>query len=158
MAEYFNKLSGINPLTIDQTKFNEHSGGAFEWPLYKEFTKSKVFDASQIAIFEDSTYHDKTGVDITIIHPRTKYTNGRPCFYSINNTRLRVDLHKYILHSGDWVEAFYANERGNRIPADLIEIHTPNFLPSLYLFPGSYDILIRNKDSKILKAFKIILK
>jgi hypothetical protein len=169
MALYFKELTGINPLTINQTQFSEtdrRTGGL----VYEELCK-KGFVNNPICIEEGDTTLIGAAVqnglsDIYTMFPKTTYINGRPAWLTLNGLRKR---YKYIfpkktMDSLVLIQAYYLKEVPNqktinqKVPADqfmLLENNNVDF----YLRSGlSYLIVCRDINNNIIYRKEFMAK
>jgi len=89
MAASFKILSGIDPLTIDQTTMTEGSINSYGNYLYDQFCKSHAFNSPVVAMVSGKS-RDPFGLnlnDLYIFHPPTRYKNGRPVWLAMNGFR-----------------------------------------------------------------------
>ncbi len=153
LAYYLKKLTGIDPFTIDQTKMTEYDERAFENEKFRSLWEVRKSDEPVFLTKDDSLWSYTSRIDATIFHPRIKYKNDRPAFYSICDERKAYVLGKKFMKKNNFVQAFYRNEKGNRIPADQFFVNTGK--ENLYLFPGSYDLAIRNHTGNVVETIEI---
>lgn len=156
MAQYFKQSTGINPFTVDQTRQIEHlypSVDAVEFITVNHLLHIKE---PVIALKDGKPWHG-TPVDATILFPEYLASGTHPSFYSIGGLRKRYALKTKHLVPGQFVQAFYANEKpGARIPADQLIIHKGiNFL---YLFSGTYLLQVKNQGGTLLQEIKAIVR
>ncbi len=123
MAQYFKEFTRIDPFTVELTKQVEHLYPQFDEKEFISVNKFKHIQKPVIAIQDNKPWHGKF-VDATVIFPTYIVKDKRPSFYSINGLRKFYDLNNFHLRSGQFVQAFYSNEKpGNRIPADQLVIN-----------------------------------
>lgn len=155
MAGRLTEYTGINPYTIDQIRFTEHSKIDYENPFFK------ITNLEYYAVFIDSSGHVFNGApahndyDARVYHPRTIYINGRPnwIFEGGRKAYEIVDdidvsfpclVFAYVSSEIDNVK----NEEGKVVPFDIIEIKDKKDNKALSLKPGIYTIVIRDKKDK----------
>lgn len=153
MAERLYEFTGINPLTINQTKFSERSEPKFNNPLLK------ALDIQEPAVLLDQ--NDKpfqykrleAFTDIAVLHSTTKYENDRPSWlFDSEKRNVKIELKDLKVSFPVMVMAYYENEDiDSAIPTDIIEIHDKNSKGYLALKKGNYNILIDNKAEGTLK-------
>jgi hypothetical protein len=153
MAQFFQEMTGIEPYCIEQTRLNEQGHLAYEGKIYQTVA-DKVTQGAPVVAFEDGApYTQSPLVDISLFHPRSKMINDRPDFYTLGGKKKAFDLKKWNVREGQLVQAFYVGEKGDRIPADQFIVKTGN--ESLFLFPGSYELVIRSAEGEVLEKMKI---
>ncbi len=90
MAYQFKKMTGINPLTVGQARYNSESKESLEHEYYRQYPDfNKV---STLIYKEDDTPYNDSIVDIDVFHPRIKDTLDRP-HYLVTNERYKT--HKF---------------------------------------------------------------
>lgn len=156
MAAYFKNISGIDPLTIDQTLFTEQSISEYGSAIYQYYTKKNAFINPVVVLKTDakSDSSDQKLFDIYVMHPLTKYRNGRPTWNSINGLRKEVAVQP-IFQTLFFVQAFYEKEYqeklvGRLVPADQTYNSAPDGYNYLYLQKGKYHLVYRDMQYKIL--------
>ncbi|HLX91250.1 MAG TPA: hypothetical protein VKR32_06180 [Puia sp.] len=161
MALVFRQISGIDPLTIDQTAMTEGSNFAYGDALYKSYTEKYYLSSPSIAMINGDAVNicnDKS-VDISVIHPPTVYRDGRPEWLSLNGLRKPILINP---HTKDafLIQAYYQREAdlegpGKIVPADQSYIPTPSGSYLLYLRPGRYTIIYRSLGYHLIGKLKI---
>jgi hypothetical protein len=155
MAEFFKEFTGIDPLTVDLTKQTERFYPQFEEKEFLSVNKYKRIQQPVVALKNNKPWHGNF-VDVTVIFPVYKNARQRASFYSINGTRAFYNLREFHLRVGQFVQAFYNNEKkGNRIPADQLVIGDGN--NGLYLFKGKYVLNIKNQEGLLIKEYTVIV-
>ncbi|PTR00787.1 hypothetical protein C8P68_10114 [Mucilaginibacter yixingensis] len=156
MAQYFKQFTGIDPLTIDQTRQVEH--------LYPQLDEKEFISVNTllhitgpvVAVKDDRPWHGKF-VDISVIFPQYLKQGNHPSFYSIGGMRKPYGLQYLHLKPKQFVQAFYANELpGNRIPADQLVVEKAD--DKLYLRRGKYTLSIKDNEGKTIKELMIVVK
>lgn len=155
MAGRLIEYTGINPYTIDQTRFTEHSTTEYENPLFK------MTSLDYYAVFIDSTGHVFNGApthkdyDARVYHPRTNWVNGRPDWifeggrkpYAVTgkiDTSFPCLVFAYITAELNSVK----DDSERVVPFDVIELETKNDNKALSLKPGDYTIIVLDKNGK----------
>ena len=135
LAQYFQEMTGIDPLTIEQTNRVEYFFTDFEPSDYKTVAE-QITEPSVLFNSENGYYGDLSGADVQVFMPRYRVEGKRPQFYSLNGERKATKVNN-IKPPFTYVQAFYANETGHRVAADRINFNRYN---TLYLYPGKYNI------------------
>ncbi len=146
MAQFVERMTGIEPFCVDQTTMMESLNLAYENRTYYSVMELVAPEEPVIAVKEEKPYAHGPFVDATVFHPRTEEINDRPGFYSIDGRRKPFRLGVTELEEGQLVQAFYVGEKGYRIPADQFVVRTGR--ESLFLFPGAYELVIRGMDGE----------
>jgi hypothetical protein len=139
MAQFVQEMTSIDPLTLEQTKMLEQYYPEFESSQYVTVA-SKISEPSVIKDSEKGYLGNIDGADVQVFYPRYLSPESRPGFYSLNGERKEYTINNK-LDTAKWVAAYYANEEGNRLPADIINL---NRHQTLYLYPGSYQLVYSN--------------
>lgn len=159
MAGRLSDLTGINPFTVDQTQFSEKSNLKYNEPLLRLVNNNVpvVLKDQNEGIYNDSD--KKLYTDIKIIHPVTKYIKNRPDWMLRENRKLyKIPVSKI----STYPVMVFAYRKGeyeqNGIPADILELKTPKESRFLILNKGNYDIVIKDKEYKVLQRFGKTIK
>lgn len=155
MAGRLSDLTGINPFTIDQTRFSEKSNLKYNEPLLRivNNTIPIVLKDENQAIYngEDKELY----TDIKIIHPITKYIKGRPDWMLTKNRKwYKIPVSEV----SEYPALIFAYRKGEYeqkgIPADIIELKTSKDNRYLILDKGEYEIVIKNREYKVINRFR----
>jgi len=154
----FKKLSGIDPFTIDQTEMTDGSNFEYGRIFYDNYVNRYPIQNVSVAIQKNKPLSplENTGFDLTIIHPRTIYKNGRATWYSLNGMRTEIAI-KPTERSLFMVQAYYENEYsekylGLKIPADQTYVAAENGYYYLYLQKGKYKLVYRNINYQAISS------
>ena len=93
MAVYFRALSGVDPVTVDQTVLSERSAAGYEHARYRA-----AADAGQLrrgpVVLADAAGRPMPSVDfaadVQVLSPHTTYTAGRPDWMAMDGRRRPV--------------------------------------------------------------------
>lgn len=156
MAAYFSVISGIDPFTIDQTNMTEGGTTAYEADLYNSWLKLRPTTTPVIPLKSDTAFDPFSlyQYDVHVIHPPTKYLNGRPTWMSMNGWKKETAVTP-AYQSLFMVQAYYANEYSEKgigliVPADQTYITASNGYYYLYLHKGKYKLVYRDKLYAVL--------
>jgi hypothetical protein len=163
MALAFKNLSGIDPLTIDQTDMTEESNFAYGRLIYQAYLAKFPLTEPSIALVNGNPVNvtDKDLYDLCVIHPPTQYKDGRPTWLSLGGLR-KPFIVKPTVDGVYFAQAYYLNEiAGNDnapwqlIPAD--QTYIPNGVGNyvLYLKKGKYRIYFRDINYQILSNLNV---
>ncbi len=163
MAAYFKIISGIDPLTIDQTEMIEGGKDPYGAWLYEAWTRKRPVFTPSIPLLNEVPVDpfDINLYDIHIVHPSTKYLNERPVWAAMNGWRTEIPVSP-AYRTSFLVQAFYDKEYnetnpGLAIPADQTYLNAANGIYYLYLRKGKYKILFRDKAYEILGTKDIVV-
>jgi hypothetical protein len=163
MALAFWRLSGIEPLTIDQTDMTEESNFGYGRVIYQAYTTKFLLDESSIALVNNNPVNvtDKDLYDLCVIHPPTIYKDGRPTWMSLGGYRQPVNV-KSFSRDVFFVQAYYQQEIDNNdgtpwqlVPADQTYYPGGKDRYLLYLQKGKYKIFFRDINYHILNTLPI---
>ena len=178
MAQFFREQTGINPYTIDQAQMMERFSPQIEDPRYAALTNLKNIQFPMVAYVDDTLWSHSNKVDVTIFHPRYQKKSGsmpryaikadRPDFYLLHNQRKPILITREpeknrfsseLLPEGtSMIMAFYKNESGNRIPADVVELKKGQAETILFLYPATYEVVYLNEKGKLLMSRPMVIK
>ncbi|HMH31483.1 MAG TPA: hypothetical protein VK543_00545, partial [Puia sp.] len=158
MAMTFKKISGIDPLTIDQTDMTEESNFGYGKYFYDSYVQQFSLSSPSIALADDQPINvtGSTLYDLVVIHPRTTYRDARPVWLSLGGRRQPLYV-KSPNKSTFLVQAYYQLESFGAkppqvIPADQTYIPSKNGNYLLYLKRGKYILIFRDIEYKILNT------
>ncbi|WP_409417166.1 hypothetical protein [Flavobacterium sp. PS2] len=156
MAGRLTEITGINPFTIDQISSSERG----QLKLNNPYIQMVNLDYPVIMINDNGeTFNGKinndTKIDCSIIHPITKYNNGRPNWLTLSGERKTYKIPNSIITEYPALVLAYRNNEfeQNGIPADIIEISDKNQIGNLILSKGDYKITIKNRQYNIVKEY-----
>lgn len=158
MAERVKDLTGINPFTIDQTKFSERSQEKFTEPLVKMINKKypQILVDKNGNIFngENSDFY----TDAVIIGATTHYENGKPN-WMLEKGKIYYAIPQIPKQKSVLVHAYKEGEyKRQGIPEDITEIESWDGNNYLILGKGNYDLIYLNEEYKTVKSEKIKIK
>lgn len=174
MAEFFQKISGIEPLAIEQTMMIEHAPANEAHPYYLAAIQAQHPDGPFVFVNDSGKrWTLKPGqYDVSVFFPPETLAENRPDWVSLGGTRQPYPV------AGDdcrgqlpcLIEAHYDNEGEDAVAADRVVLnavaantpmseHEPagsgGAHSRLYLYPGSYRLTAVDRDGQILAARKI---
>ena len=149
MAMLLKQLSGFDPLTIDQTRWRD-IGPMPDKDLYKRLTAQfPVTDPSVLISRQNGSVwsSDPDRHDVDVILPPPGHQR-RPHWLTLNGARVaRVVSTDFCQGQLPCVvEAHYANESEDSVPADRYTFLTANSINTLYLRPGEYRVIAKNRE------------
>ena len=163
MGLAFKNLSGINPITIDQTDMTEESNFGYGRVFYQAYLQKYPLKVPSIALIDNEPVNVTNNdlYDLSVIHPMVTYQDGRPNWLTLGGMR-QTSYVKPPSVNTFLVQAYYQDEiAGNDnkpwqlVPADQTYITggKKNYL--LYLKKGKYTIYFRDIDYHILSTLNI---
>jgi hypothetical protein len=163
MALAFKRMSGIDPLTIDQTDMTEEGNFGYGRVLYQAYIQKYPLKAPSIALLNNTPVNVIHGdqYDLSVIHPPTIYSDGRPTWLNLGGQRQPVTV-KPSSPAVFLVQAYYQDEISQNdnkpwqlVPADQTYIAGGKKLYLLYLKKGKYVVYFRDIDYHILNTLNI---
>lgn len=158
MAERLKDLTGINPFTIDQTKYSEKSQEKFTEPLLKFVNKKypTILIDNKGEIFNGDNKNFYT--DAIIIGSYSTFKNGKPT-WMLSKAKKYFLIPKIQNPTTALVLAYKEGEyKKDGISEDITEIESWNDSNYLILGKGNYDIIYLDKDYKVVKSIKTKIK
>lgn len=131
LAQKLKKLTGYDPLTIDQTKVIDTINK--ENVLYDSIVDKYKFDSPSILVNKEGTYWsiDESKYDISVVWPKTTMINGRPSWSILGRTS--VDLSEDICDNQlPCIIEAYNSEVDDSLPIDRVAIYSGEGKVSLF--------------------------
>jgi len=174
MATFFRKLSGIEPVAIEQTMMIEHAREDQNHPYYNA-AKAAAHPSHPWVYVNDAgaTWTLKQGLyDVSVFFPPATATDGRPDWVSLDGMR-QPYLVASDLCRGQYpclIEARHAQESDEAVAADrvvlnVIDPNTPlnerllanhgSTQSRLYLYPGDYRLSALDRFGHTITALNI---
>ncbi|MBC2838348.1 hypothetical protein [Robiginitalea sp. SC105] len=148
MAEQLKEYTNIDPLTINQTLYDDKGDPKFRHPF------AKAVDAKESVVLLDEAgnpFQAKSGeayTDLTIFHPATEYVNNRPGWlFDQGNLKGEIELEEFKSMFPVLVMAFREGEDINQaVPVDISEVQNEQGKAILALPKGVYTIVVTDKN------------
>ncbi|WP_300532655.1 hypothetical protein [Maricaulis sp.] len=153
MGGHFTRLTGIDPLTIDQTHgtprahppsraLNDHIQSTYG------ITESTVFYTSSGVAFSEAR-----NIDLSVFHPEVGQMDGRPGWIFASSAREPVVLSSALLPDTLplLVQARPVGANVDTIPVDQLLIETPSESFTLALPPGTYDLYVQRPEAENIR-------
>lgn len=155
MAEIFQKISGVEPLSVEQTMMIEHPRVADDHPYYRAAVATDhpnvpfVYesDAGKPWTLKPNQY------DVSVFFPPEKHIDGRPDWIDLGGARksLHVGGTDCLGKFPCLIEARYAAEGEGAVAADRVVLEA-DADRRLALFPGNYRVSSFDREGKIIAA------
>ncbi|HTE20291.1 MAG TPA: hypothetical protein VK689_18145 [Armatimonadota bacterium] len=163
MAARFKAMTGIDPLTVDQTSRTEHSAPEYEHPVYRLAVESgHLCERPQLFRNRRGEFYIPMGAegiyDLMVFHPRSRYVQGRPSWRRLNGNRTPHRLPKDVRPpdgSSYLAQAFDAGENpAVAIPLDQIELRQAERTPPL-LLPrhGEFRVRVVDAGGRVVREY-----
>ena len=161
LAARLKRMTGVDPLTIDQTAMSERASAAFESMTYRFadakgwITKPTVFKAKDGKWFTGGSYENI--VDMQVFHPRSIMKQGRAHWMRMGGYRHDVTMKpSWLPSSGEaLIQAFVASEGKHAVAMDQVIVRAGQPAPVLLLPKGKYQIQSQDDQGNI-KSFGTI--
>jgi hypothetical protein len=169
MAQHFRKLSGIDPLTVEQTMLIEHPPGTENHPYYHAVVDSLHPNAP--IVFEDKDGKawslKPKAYDVSVFFPPDEIHDGRPTWLDLGGLRSAHFINGAACQNvyPCLIEARYVKEGEDAIPADRLVLdpiagaerlqerviqRRAETHGSLYLRPGTYHMMGQDTGGHVL--------
>jgi hypothetical protein len=155
MAMRFRELTGIDPLTVDQTVMTEQADTTYEDDRYRYLMRRVRRQVPFVLRVRDSVWSARPGVhDVTVIHPRAVNRAFRPNWvWAFGNRRayLLSDEICGTVNLDCVVTARNASESNDAVPVDVLRIQfSAPGSKTFALPPGQYVIEARDGAGVVL--------
>jgi hypothetical protein len=153
MAARFAKLTGIDPLAVDQTYLMEHSDPRRNHPVYRAAIERGWLRDRPIVLCQKDTNaafvpsEHRGMVDLVVLHPPASEDHGRPTWLRLAGRRLLPVPESPAPPKGGMLllQAFYPSEDADQaIPADQIAYEAQDPRPALMLPTGRFRTRVVN--------------
>jgi hypothetical protein len=155
LSLYLSSLRGVPCLSIDQCTLSAGSVDAAGAWLYEWLSYQKSIDRPVVPLQKNMPLlWNEAYYSFMVWHPEPAFQNQRAVWLGFNGKRKTIALPA--AHARSWlVQAFYLEEiskkrAGNCVPADQTYQLAADGNYYLYLQPGKYRIIYRNKDNEVL--------
>lgn len=158
MAYYFKKNTDIDPFCIEQTMMIEHDRLEHDHPYYRSIMQAGAPAAP--VVYADATgkpWSLKPNYDVSVIFPPDVIRRERPTWLDVQGMRRPYPVGRDVCANQFpcLIEARYANEGDDAIPADRIRLTyvektLTNMLNPLYLRPGRYRLTATSIDNRVI--------
>ncbi|MFZ0870499.1 MAG: hypothetical protein WAM90_07200, partial [Rhodanobacter sp.] len=175
MAEHLTKISGIDPLSVEQTMLFPHQSSDDDHPYYAPIMQQLQPKTPIVFVDKDGKpWSLRAGYSVSVLFPPQELLRGRPTWLSLGGLRspffvegARCDRSYPCL-----VQARYADEDADSIPADRLvldptplntvlhdHINNGHTAPTseLYLRPGKYKLTFTGEDAGMLYQQEITI-
>lgn len=158
MAMQLKELTGFDPLSIDQTRWRD-IGPMPRKDLYNQLTAAFPVERPSVLISRQNGSvwaSDPDRHDVDVILPASGHQR-RPHWLELGGTRQTRVISSEICQRQFpcLVEARFANESDDAIPADRYVLLVDNIMNSLYLWPGEYKITSRDREGRKLSDRRV---
>jgi hypothetical protein len=135
MAARLKRMSGVDPLTIDQTSVTDISNArdAYDVAASRINKRSVIFfeRANPLLIGRIS------GVDLQVVHPRRSYRSGRPAWLvELGGKQTRIPRRLMPATGRRLIQVFAANAPSDAVPLDQVLVNGSTLTPALIVPAG----------------------
>lgn len=159
MAAYFTEMTGINPVTVDQTTLSERSAPEHEHPIYRAALRaSLVVHSPTLLQARDGASLTPTdfGTDLEVVTPRTTYTAGRPDWMMLGSRRMPTEVAVADCAQRTCiVEVRVPGESAGAVPLDRAEADRQATVRLFLPTDRAVDIVTKNVDGAILETRRV---
>ena len=124
MAYVLRQLTGIDPLTVDQTALSERSAPVFEHPLRIEALRRGLLYEGPVVLFDEDGGPLQAGarfVDVNVLSAATKYRRSRPLWMAMWDRRRSVAVDVPECETTACILEARHPERPDEVPYDRME-------------------------------------
>jgi len=172
MAEFFQKMSGVDPLCVEQTMLVSHALADRNHPYYSAVTQARHLTQPSVFVSGDKTWTLKPKqYDLSVFFPPSSSSQQRPDWAALGGMRLEYKVSSDLCRGQlpCLIEARYADERDDAVAADRALISLPRETSSieqqtltheippsrLFLRPGRYRLIATDRNNRVLGANEI---
>lgn len=160
MALLFRRLSGIDPLTVEQTRMSERSRPKYEAASYRDAVKT--FDIDRPTVVECASRPwippgDRGLYDLSVFLPRSEYMNGRPTWLSLDGERKPYLLPTDVCGSRRrcLVQARFTDEGLDAVQVDQLEVRKGTRRIALMMPKGRFAVRVLDADENAISKFAV---
>jgi hypothetical protein len=170
MAQHFRKLSGIDPLTVEQTMMIEHPQGTENHPYYHAVVDSLKPTAPIVFVDGDGKPWSlkAKAYDVSVFFPVDELREDRPTWLDLGGLRKAYFVAGSKFCQDQYpclIEARYADEGDDAIPGDRLVLNPVEHEDlmeerlvrghgetrgNLYLRPGNYHVVGTNEANRVI--------
>jgi hypothetical protein len=146
LAARLKKITGLDPLTIDQTTLSPSAFGSSNRALYAALAK-RIGTHSVVPMNGGKPVKFGSlgpAVDIQVAHPPTRLVRGRPDWlFAMGRTAIQVPAKLLPRRGRVLVQAFIANEDADAVPVDQVVVNAGQKPPPLVVPRGPLRFAVR---------------
>lgn len=146
MAGRLMEYTGINPLTINQTIYDNRYDTSYMSPLHQRLNLTKpmvLLDSNEMSFLGTS---DTSGFDIVVFHEKNRKTHGRNTWLQYSgNQWVKISLEDLKMDKPYFILAYpEGNDVSKAIPVDMLELEPKTKNCHLVLKPGKYRVIAQS--------------
>ena len=157
MAYYVRRLSGVDPLTVDQTELGDRSAPSYEHPRRRAARLAGLLGDEPVVLAGGhgqplAPVGRYASVDLQVLAPEVTYTEGRPGWLAMDGRRVPVEVAVPECRGGFCVvEAVDPSEPDDAVPLDRVEA-TGRWRVPLYVPAGrEVEVRVMGRDGSVLR-------
>jgi len=154
MGAVLERLSGRDPLTVNQFVMCEHSRPELEHWAYRLADEQGWLAGEPVILVDDAGLPwsaNPEALDISLFHPRTRLLHGRPQWMAMGGLRQPVEITPLQNDAPLLLQARVQGESEQAIPLDQCILWPGAPAPALMLRPGSYEIVALDRAGHLLR-------
>lgn len=162
MGAIVQQLSGVDPLTIDQTMVRERRYSRDENPNYSLIARSITDERPVIPVAADGAFwlpdNPSMAVDMVVVHPRTTFRQGRPAWMTMYGARTLVSMpEEPCAAEAECIVSVWRAEddSSDAVPVDQVEVLEGRRHPALALPHGRFEAESWSLTGEPIKRFAI---
>ncbi len=149
MAYRFKRLSGIDPVSINQVGGTPSPALKWQNPLYRGVERCDMIDEAIVLVAEDGSYLAHEGYDMTVFFPHVSYSDSRPDWMQTMLGRRSYQLRLAADEERSLVRAFGERDPPNAVAVDQMLVPPAQDRVVLALSPGRYRLLREWDDGRV---------
>jgi hypothetical protein len=159
MAAQIKRMTGIDPLTIDQVygtdgrySNNRANDVVYDYVTAQEDIHSSLIMKNKAGAFLTSKYYDGK-IDLTVFHPKQAMIEGRPNWLYMSGYRkaFKIENKDFFKDRNIMLQAFVISEIKSAIPMDQLVIRGAEGHQIMLLPKGKYRLEAQDADGNISK-------
>lgn len=160
MAAQFQEMTGIDPLTVDQTVMTARASEEFEHPIYRQAVDQEWVRQATLFRRDGEIWSFRPNhYDVSVFHPRPEVRDGRPQWLRMSGSRFDVHLPDELSATRQrlLVRAMSSAESPDAIPLDQVELVPGEPLPVLVLPEGDFTVHVEDASGESVKVFSVLV-
>ena len=154
MAHFLREFTGLDPLTVDQTAYSEHSRPEFEHPLRRRAGELGLLREDAAVMLVDSEGEPMImppeSIDLAVLGASTRYADGRPTWMNMDGRRNPTAFDTPECAERTCIVEARRAGFADELPLDRIEV-TSAENTTLYLPPGGDVVVyVKGLDQSLL--------
>ena len=157
MALRLKRMTGLDPLTIDQTVGTPRGRADLDHPLYRGIANLSILNYPVILTNAAGQSFPRPGYDLLVLHPRVSDIAGRPGWLEMNGYRKSYALKLAPIPSRTLIRAFVRGESSGSIAMDQILVSANQTEVTLMLPVGQYSVVQQTETGESTQIDSIVV-